>query len=510
MDDTALLRRYLEQRSETAFTELVRRHINLVYFAALRQVGGDRALAEEVAQLVFTDLARKAKSLVDRPTLAGWLHTSTRFAASNVRRSEQRRQAREQEAYIMQTLTSPAEAAADWEKLRPAIDDALHALDADDREAVLLRFFEGRAFAEIGAALRVSEEAARKRVDRALDRLATALARRGITSTAAALSLALASQTGVVAPTGIATAVAGAALGASTGTAGILGLSTAAAGLAGGLLAIAALALGVTVSQGRSARAAQAELAALRAPRPDMEASLRELERRLAAAEQRAQAADADAGQLLKAVQDAAPKIGFPAGDAVCVAFVIDTSGSMRDPRHGGLWPAAVQAVRETLAAHPDAKFIMGFDADGRIMFSGESGWLPVNAETLSAVEQAMKSYGQDSISNPVPGIYRAMRELPPPGKSGARLHVTVIGDEFIDREEPVMRRLAEVNPPGLDGKRRATISAVQLPTTVRYTPTRDDQGKMGNTGLKFQALMSEVSRQHGGAFKLLPPAVLE
>src|SRR5688500_992706 len=216
MDDIALLRRYVKERSSDAFTTLVHRHVNLVYFAALRQVNGDQGLAEDVTQSVFVDLVRRASSLLERPSLAGWLYTSTRFAAAKARRSEGRRRAREQEAYVMHEITRNEEAAADWERLRPAIDDALHTLDETDREAVLLRFFEARAFAEIGTILRLSDEAARKRVDRALAKMQAALARRGVTSTSSAITIALGHQAGTSAPAGLAASVASSALAAST------------------------------------------------------------------------------------------------------------------------------------------------------------------------------------------------------------------------------------------------------------------------------------------------------
>src|SRR5438552_2524652 len=151
--DAELLRRYVEDRSEVAFAELVRRHLNLVYFAALRQVGSDAHRARDVAQTVFTDLARKAATLANRDTLAGWLHTSTRFAATKMRRADSSRQHHEQEATTMNALLEP-DPAADWERLRPMIDDAIHELDERDREAVLLRYFENRPFAEIGMTLR--------------------------------------------------------------------------------------------------------------------------------------------------------------------------------------------------------------------------------------------------------------------------------------------------------------------------------------------------------------------
>ena len=212
MDDSALLHRYAEERSEEAFAELVRRHIGLVYHAALRQTGGDTTLAEDATQAVFTDLARKARVLAQRPVITGWLYTSTRFAAAKARRTERRRQVREQEAQLMHELNQDTGSATEWERLRPVIDDALHALDERDREAVLLRFFEGRPFAEIGAKLSLTEDTARVRVGRALDKMHARLARRGVTSTAAALAAALANQTVAAAPAGLAATVTGAAL----------------------------------------------------------------------------------------------------------------------------------------------------------------------------------------------------------------------------------------------------------------------------------------------------------
>lgn len=209
-EDSELLRRYAEERAEDALAEIVRRHVGLVYHAALRQAG-DAALAEEVTQVVFADLARKAGGLAGRASITGWLYTSTRFAATKARRGEQRRRAREQEIFAMQALTHDSPA-ADWERLRPLIDEALHELDERDREAVLLRFFEGRPLAEVGAALAVSEEAARKRVARALDELQGLLARRGITSTATALVLAMSAQAGAAVPAGLAASVMAGAL----------------------------------------------------------------------------------------------------------------------------------------------------------------------------------------------------------------------------------------------------------------------------------------------------------
>jgi len=213
-DDAELLRQYADHRSEPAFAELVRRHLGLVYHAALRQTNGDTHRAQDVAQEVFTSLARKARTLAQRPALAGWLHTSTRYAALQAVRTERRRQNREQEIYAMTDTLQSDPSGIEWERLKPFVDEALHALNERDREAVLLRFFEGRPFAEVGAKLAVSEDAARVRVDRALDKLRTTLARHGVTSTVGALAVALANQAGAAVPAGLAATVTGGALAA--------------------------------------------------------------------------------------------------------------------------------------------------------------------------------------------------------------------------------------------------------------------------------------------------------
>src|SRR5687767_9852564 len=122
-DDAELLRRYAESRSEDAFAELVGRRIDLVYSIALRQVGGDAHLARDAAQRVFSDLARKAAVLSHRPVLSGWLYQSTRFAANDLVRTERRRRVREQEAQAMHELTHNSARDAEWQKIRPVIDE---------------------------------------------------------------------------------------------------------------------------------------------------------------------------------------------------------------------------------------------------------------------------------------------------------------------------------------------------------------------------------------------------
>jgi RNA polymerase sigma factor (sigma-70 family) len=230
-DDAELLRRYSENGAEDAFTELVRRHVNLVYSAALRQLNGDSHLAADATQIVFTDLARKAGTLLGHRVLAGWLFTSTRYATAKLVRGEQRRHAREVEAQLMQDINHADSAIQlDWQRVRPVLDEVIGELSDADREAILLRFFEGRDYASVGAQLSLSDNTARMRVERALDKLRVLLQRRGVKSTSAALGMVLAHQAVTAAPAGLAVTVAGAALAGGATAAGIAAAGTATAG----------------------------------------------------------------------------------------------------------------------------------------------------------------------------------------------------------------------------------------------------------------------------------------
>jgi RNA polymerase sigma factor (sigma-70 family) len=232
--DSELLSRYARTHSEDAFAELVRRHVNLVYSAALRQVNGDAHHAQDVAQTVFTDLARKASSLTRRETLTGWLYTSAHFAAAKIARTESRQRDREEKFMCepMQnsgTGVSPVHPApeADWQQLRPVLDDAMHELKEVDREAILLRFFENRQFAEVGAKLGLNENAARMRVERALEKLRDIFAKRGVT-TAAALASVISTNAVQLAPANLAATLTTTSIaGAGTGTFTLLKIMTA-------------------------------------------------------------------------------------------------------------------------------------------------------------------------------------------------------------------------------------------------------------------------------------------
>jgi RNA polymerase sigma factor (sigma-70 family) len=209
--DRALLQRYAQDASEEAFAEIVRRHIGLVYGTALRQLCGNATLARDVTQAVFTALAAKAAESAGIAHLAGWLHGTTRFTVSHTVRAERRRQEREQQAHSMQALLTDSGPDALGAVPPPLFDEVLETLDAPDREAVLRRFFAGESFATIGTALGASEDAARMRVSRALEKIRAQFAKRGIYSSAAALSAALAGQA-VAAPDHLAAGIAAAAL----------------------------------------------------------------------------------------------------------------------------------------------------------------------------------------------------------------------------------------------------------------------------------------------------------
>src|SRR5439155_17571122 len=142
-DDGQLLQQYARERSESAFGELVTRHIDLVYSAALRLAGGDRPLAEDVTQIVFIDLARKARSLPSNVMLAGWLHRHTCYTAAKAVRTERRRKTREQTAMEMRALDDNTE--PPWERIASHLDEGLDRLSARDRDAMVLRFLNGLA-----------------------------------------------------------------------------------------------------------------------------------------------------------------------------------------------------------------------------------------------------------------------------------------------------------------------------------------------------------------------------
>jgi RNA polymerase sigma factor (sigma-70 family) len=340
MNDAALLRRYVDERSQEAFTALVEGRFNLVYSAALRQLGGDVHRARDVAQTVFMDLARKAPSLRGHSSLIGWLYTSTHYAAAKTIRGEQRRKVREGEAQMMHEInTAPAVDTA-WAQIRPLLDEAIHALPEADRQALLGRYFDDQSLAEVGRDLGVSDDAAQKRVERALDRLRGLLARRGLVSTTAVLAAALANQAVTAAPAGMAAAVAGGALSGAPAF-GLISLMTTSKFL-GGVAAIVAVSLGTASYEIHSSLQAHAALAAV-----DREnASLQD---RLRSVEQSAAKSTSDRDKAAAALAKAKPAAGPSSGS--------DDEAIARGEKFLAEHPGSRELIRQQINANLDVKY---------------------------------------------------------------------------------------------------------------------------------------------------------
>jgi len=225
-DDLTLLREYSRNQSEAAFAALVSRHVNLVYSVALRQVR-DPHLAEEITQAVFIILARKADAIGDKTILPGWLCRTARYVSVRALRTQIRRQQREHEAHmqtqIQNDLSRRSEAEAEtWTHIEPLLDGAMGRLGQKDHDALVLRFFENKNFAEVGAALGTGEDAAKMRVNRALEKLRKIFTKHGIVSTTAILAGAISANAVSAAPAGLAATISAAVSGSTLTTATIV------------------------------------------------------------------------------------------------------------------------------------------------------------------------------------------------------------------------------------------------------------------------------------------------
>jgi RNA polymerase sigma factor (sigma-70 family) len=214
--DQQLLQRYARDHAEDAFAELVRRHLNLVYSAAFRQVQSPQ-LASDVSQSVFNDLARSAGNLKKNTVLSAWLYEVTRRTAIDLIRQETRRKAREQAYTEMNAIQVGTE--ENWREVLPHLDAAMEELENADRAAVLLRFFENKSLREVGEELGVSDDAARKRVARAVERLRKTLSTRGVAVGSGALIVLVSANALQAAPTGLAASIAGTAFASASASA---------------------------------------------------------------------------------------------------------------------------------------------------------------------------------------------------------------------------------------------------------------------------------------------------
>ena len=211
MDDWQLLNDYATRNSEDAFRALADRYAGMVYHTALRQIGNTHT-AEEITQAVFIALAQKAAKIPKQTILYGWLFRATRFAVLNRLRDDDCRRRHEQEALAVQNQTQPAGPDPVWDQIAALLDDALALLPTSDREIVMIRYFGDKSHKEVAQALGVSEDTAKKRVSRALEKLRAIFARRGVAVPSAALAAALTANSAQAAPAGLASALAAAAV----------------------------------------------------------------------------------------------------------------------------------------------------------------------------------------------------------------------------------------------------------------------------------------------------------
>jgi RNA polymerase sigma factor (sigma-70 family) len=209
MDDTTLLQRFVRDGSDEAFRDLVARHTNFVYSCACQRLH-DATAAQDVTQAVFLALALKAKGLSPSTPLPGWLYKATRFACAKYQRGEQRR--KEREMHASEPQLDPDTTAALWQEIEPHLSGALDSLPTADREAVLLRFYRQNSYRDVAQTLRTTEDVARKRVDRALEKLRGIFTRKGVTLSGAGLTGILTANAVQAAPVGLAATCAGTAL----------------------------------------------------------------------------------------------------------------------------------------------------------------------------------------------------------------------------------------------------------------------------------------------------------
>jgi RNA polymerase sigma factor (sigma-70 family) len=351
--DLDLLRQFAQEDSQDAFGEIVRRHLDLVYSAALRQVRSPQ-LAEDVAQSVFADLARDAGKLKPDTILTAWLYAVARRTAIDTIRKESRRQLREQTALEMNVMNATAD---DWAQIAPLLDDALAALDETDRAAILLRFFENKSLREVGESLSISDDAAQKRVSRAIERLRECLSKERVAIGAAAVAVLISANAVQAAPAGLAvtisTALAGTAAQTSTLIAAgkTIAMTTLQKGLIiAGLTAVAGIGMYATHKNA----ALRSEIQLLQQQQAPLAAQLQELQA------ERDDATNQLAAALIQEAQSGTGSNDTEISRLRREVAQLKTAEAQRqkDPVTSAAqaWMGRVKILKDYLAQHPDEK----------------------------------------------------------------------------------------------------------------------------------------------------------
>jgi RNA polymerase sigma factor (sigma-70 family) len=358
--DLQLLARYSRDRAEDAFAEIVRRHLSLVFSTALRRVRSVE-LAEEVAQSVFMDLSRQVSKLAQDTLLSAWLYRVACRTAIDVVRRETRRQSRERIAAEMNPLNAPSE---DWTQIEPLLDEAMDALDDKDRSAVLLRYFEGKSLREVGEALGSSEDAVRKRVDRALESLREFLVGRGAKVGASGLGLAIGANAIKAAPAGLAasisatSALAGAGLSISSGVAASKTITMTIFQKAV-VAAVVVAAAGTAVYEARTTADLRGRDQALRQGQTSLLAEVRQLQRERNEATNQAAIALREADQLRRGYGEVL-KLRGELGRATYELAQATTSRSTGANGPAGelasAWARRANSFKQWLEQHPDKR----------------------------------------------------------------------------------------------------------------------------------------------------------
>ncbi len=362
--DLDLLEQFRRGHSQDAFTALVNRHVNLVYSAALRQVRSPQ-LAEEVAQSVFADLARDAGRLKADTILTAWLYQVTRRTAIDVVRKESRRRLREQIAVEMTNMNATA---SDWLQIEPLLDEAIDTLDETDRAAVLLRYFENKSLREVGQAFGTSDDAAQKRVSRAVERLREFFSKRNVTIGASGLVVLISANAVQSAPVGLVATISAAAVltGTAVSTSTVIAATKAIAmtTLQKTLVtATVAVLAGAGIYEARQASQLREQNQALQQQQASLAEQVQQLQRERDDATNRLAALQAENTQL---------KSGQIATELLKLrSEVARLQNAANDPADGAakLWLTRVNQLKQRLEQNPQAKI-------PELQFVTEQDWL--------------------------------------------------------------------------------------------------------------------------------------